>query len=310
VTARTAGPSGPVDERRDNDEGETVRLGILGGSGVYGLEGLESVERRVTTPFGEPSAPIREVKTAAGTLWFLPRHGVGHTFLPSEVNYRANVFALKQLGATALVSISAVGSLREDVGPGEFVLPDQYVDRTAGVRPRTFYGNGVVGHAVFAEPTCRSLRQSVEGLLEAAQVTFHRGGCYVAVEGPQFSTRAESEWYRSLGEGRYRPSVIGMTALPEARLAREAGLCYQTVAMVTDYDCWNEREESVSVESVLAVLKANAARSQALIGALASRGVAACRNGCAALSKAAVVTAPDRWPDAFRPVAEVLFRGA
>lgn len=286
-----------------------MKLAILGGSGLYGLEKLESVERVVDTPFGKPSAPIREVKTATGTLWFLPRHGVGHTFLPSEVNYRANVFALKALGATALLSISAVGSLREDLGPGEFVLPDQYVDRTAGTRPRTFYGQGVVGHAVFAEPACRTLRQSVLSLL-ADQGKVHEGGCYVAVEGPQFSTRAESEWYRTIGEGRYRPSVIGMTALPEARLAREAGLCYQTVAMVTDYDCWNEREESVSVESVLAVLGANAARSQALMGALASRGIAACRNGCAALSKAAVVTAPERWPESFRPVAEVLFRGA
>lgn len=287
-----------------------MKLAILGGSGLYGLENLESVERVVETPFGKPSAPIREVRTATGTLWFLPRHGVGHTFLPSEVNYRANVFALKALGATALLSISAVGSLREEVRPGEFVLPDQYVDRTAGTRPRTFYGQGVVGHAVFAEPTCRSLRQSVLSLLSGDALTVHDGGCYVAVEGPQFSTRAESESYRALGEGRYRPSVIGMTALPEARLAREAGLCYQTVAMVTDYDCWNEREESVSVESVLSVLRANASRSQALIAALGAKGIAACRNGCAALSKAAVVTAPEHWPDSFRPVAQVLYRDA
>ena len=287
-----------------------MRLGILGGSGLYGLEKLASEERHVETPYGAPSAPIREVKTDAGMLWFLPRHGVGHTLLPSEVNYRANVYALKALGATALVSISAVGSLREDLGPGEFLLPDQYVDRTAGIRPRTFYGNGVVGHAVFAEPTCRTLRHSVKLLLEETKVRCHEGGCYVAVEGPQFSTRAESEWYRSIGEDRYRPSVIGMTALPEARLAREAGLCYQTVAMVTDYDCWNEREESVSVESVLAVLGANGQRSQALIAALSHRGIAACRNGCAALSKAAVVTAPEHWPKFFHPVAEVLFRGA
>ncbi|MCA9711020.1 MAG: S-methyl-5'-thioadenosine phosphorylase, partial [Myxococcales bacterium] len=230
---------------------QTLVLGVVGGSGLYQMDALaDATEVELSTPFGTPSAaytvgtlprpdapPLRAV--------FLPRHGVGHRLLPSEINYRANIHGLKQLGVTHLVCVSAVGSLKEEVEPGHVVLPDQLIDRTKGVRASTFFGDGVVAHVQFGDPTCDRLRTRVAQAAREAGATVHEGGACVVMEGPAFSTRAESNLYRSFGA-----SIIGMTALPEAKLAREAELAYAMLALSTDYDCWHTEE--VSVEAVMA----------------------------------------------------------
>ncbi len=215
-----------------------MSIGILGGSGLYELEGVEDLrEKAVTTPFGDPSA-VPMVGTLGGKgVIFLPRHGRGHRFSPSEINYRANIAALKQLGATQVLSISAVGSMREEIRPGDFVLVDQFIDRTHG-RASTFFGDGCVGHVSFADPVCPELVPALAAGARQAGVErtrrLHVGGTYVAIEGPQFSTRAESRMYRGLGV-----SVIGMTGVTEAKLCREAELCFALLALATDYDCWH-----------------------------------------------------------------------
>ena len=225
---------------------------IIGGSGLYELEGFEVSERRVMeTPYGEPSDAIVLGELAGRPLAFLPRHGRGHRFSPSELPYRANIFALKLLGATRIISVSAVGSMKEEIHPGHVVLVDQFIDRTLD-RPRTFFEDGIVAHVSFADPVCPVLRQTLLGATRKVGVPCHDGGSYVCIEGPQFSTRAESQVFRSWGA-----SVIGMTNLPEARLAREAEIAYATLALATDYDCWHEEEEAVSVEQVIAVLHKN-----------------------------------------------------
>lgn len=248
----------------------TVVLGVIGGSGLYQMDALaDAVEVELTTPFGTPSAPYTVGKLPRPgrrplEAVFLPRHGLGHRYLPSEINYRANIHGCKQLGVTHLVGVSAVGSLREEVAPGHLVLPDQFIDRTKGVRASTFFGDGVVGHVQFGRPTCDRLRPLVAAAAREAGATVHEGGACVVMEGPAFSTRAESELYRSFGA-----SIIGMTALPEAKLAREAELAYAMLALSTDYDCWHEEE--VSVEAVMAVMRGNVERARATILALAAR---------------------------------------
>jgi len=241
-------------------------LGVIGGSGVYALEDLEDVEEiAIDTPFGPPSDSVLKGRDRASgtTLLFLPRHGRGHRISPTEINYRANVCALKKLGATHLLSVSAVGSMREEIAPGDLVIVDQFIDLTKR-RVSTFFDEGIVGHVGFSDPVCPALSSALAGAasraLEGAGGAVHVGGTYVCIEGPQFSTRAESHLYRSWGV-----AVIGMTAMPEAKLAREAELPYALLAMSTDYDCWHSTEESVTVEAVLAVLKENVGRARRTI---------------------------------------------
>jgi 5'-methylthioadenosine phosphorylase len=238
-------------------------LGVIGGSGVYDLEGLGSVERRtMTTPFGAPSSPILIGDLGGKTVAFLARHGIGHTIAPSEVNYRANVYALKALGIERVISVSACGSLREDYAPGDVVIPDQLFDRTVG-RDNTFFGDSVVVHVSVAEPFCHDLSTVLEGSLERSGGNVHRGGALVTIPGPRFSTRAESNTYRAWGM-----AIIGMTTCPEAFLAREAEMCYAVMAHVTDYDVWHIAEEPVTVERVVRTLQANTRLAQAAIAAV------------------------------------------
>jgi 5'-methylthioadenosine phosphorylase len=268
-------------------------IGVIGGSGLYEIEGLTGVRReRLTTPFGAPSDEYVVGELGDVRLVFLPRHGRGHRILPHEINFRANIHGLKQLGVTAVISISAVGSMREDIRPGDLVVVDQFFDRTWG-RPQSFFGDGVAGHIPFADPICPRMNSR---LLDAARAAagaagagahVHHGGTYLVINGPQFSTRAESRIFRSWGV-----DVIGMTNLPEARLAREAGLCYATIALATDYDCWHESEEDVSVAAVLAVMKRNVATARDAIARAARAGMPAGHCGCATAAEHAVMTDP------------------
>ncbi|MCL2450627.1 MAG: S-methyl-5'-thioadenosine phosphorylase [Polyangiaceae bacterium] len=239
-------------------------LAIIGGSGLYRIEGLENVEEvHVDTPYGSPSDAIVRGVLGDTTLLFLPRHGRGHRIAPHRINFRANVCALKQLGATHLVCISAVGSMREDIAPGHVVVVDQFIDLTRR-RESTFFDEGIVAHVGFADPVCSALSRAAGDAAERADARVHRGGTYVCIDGPQFSTRAESLLYRSWGV-----AVIGMTAMPEAKLAREAQLPYALLALATDYDCWHATEEDVTVEAVLTVLNQNVARARRTIVELA-----------------------------------------
>ena len=257
-----------------------TRIAVIGGSGLYQLEGAKLIERiEVPTPFGLPSDLISIVKVGKHNLAFLPRHGKGHRILPTEVPSKANIWALKSLGVEQILSISAVGSLREEIKPGDFVLCDQLIDRTRA-RSLSFFGEGLVGHVAFAEPFCGGMREIIAGILKDGTHTFHDRGTLVTMEGPPFSTRAESHLYRSWGA-----DLIGMTALPEAKLAREAEICLAIVAMVTDYDCWREAEESVSVEMILKVMNENTRAIQKVIpsiaAALSSRGECECHSAAA-----------------------------
>jgi 5'-methylthioadenosine phosphorylase len=230
-----------------------AKIGIIGGSGLYQLPGLENVrEERVATPFGEPSDVIVTGKIKSVEACFLPRHGRGHRFLPSEVNYCANIAALKQLGCTHVVSVSAVGSMKESISPGDMVLADQFIDWTKGRRRSTFFGDGVVGHIPFGDPICRETWDIAYNAVKPLGLKVHKGGTYICIEGPQFSTKAESQFYRSLGV-----SVIGMTNVPECKLAREAGLSFVTLAMATDFDCWHPQHDAVTVEDVVKTLHQN-----------------------------------------------------
>jgi 5'-methylthioadenosine phosphorylase len=252
-------------------------IAIIGGSGLYALAGLaDARELSVTTPFGDPSDAIRIGTIEGRKVAFLARHGREHRLLPGEINYRANVYALKALGVTRVLSASAVGSMRETIHPRDVVVPDQFIDRTRG-RAATFFGRGVAAHVAFADPVCPELRSVMAKASSEAGATVHDGGTYLCMEGPAFSTRAESRLYRS-----WDVDVIGMTNLTEAKLAREAELCYATLALVTDYDCWHEDEEDVSVTAVLENLRANAALAAAALRAAVAalpRERAACRCG-------------------------------
>ncbi len=237
-------------------------IGMIGGSGLYEMEGLERVkEIKVATPFGSPSDAVIVGILDGVRVAFLARHGRGHRINPSEINYRANIYALKSLGVKQVISVSAVGSMKEGVRPGEVVLPDQFVDLTKRRAP-TFFDKGVVAHVAFAEPICSVLAATLQKAGQEVGGVIHRGGVYLCIEGPQFSTRGESLMYRQWGV-----DVIGMTNLPEAKLAREAELCYATVALVTDYDCWHQTEESVSVEAILATLHQNVELAKRLLRA-------------------------------------------
>jgi len=228
-----------------------IKIGVIGGSGVYKIEGIEVVrEHTVLTPFGKPSSEIIEAKLDGISFFFLPRHGKHHSFTPSDVNYRANIFALKELGVEYLVSVSAVGSLKEEYPPTTFVLVDQFIDWTKGKRERTFFNNGFVGHVSVAEPVEKELQQMMIDVCKEAGIKHGVGGSYICIEGPQFSSKAESNIYRSFGA-----SVIGMTNVPEAYLAKEAGMAFATIAMVTDYDCW--KEEHCTLEEIMKVMAIN-----------------------------------------------------
>jgi 5'-methylthioadenosine phosphorylase len=239
-----------------------AEIGIIGGSGLYAMPGLTNVrEERVTTPFGEPSDSFILGELEGRNVAFLARHGRGHSILPSELNFRANIFAMKMLGVDRILSASAVGSLKEEHKPTDFVIPDQFIDRTYA-RVSTFFGDGIVAHVAFGNPVCGSVAAVLEQACVTVGVVGKNGGTYVCMEGPQFSTRAESNLYRSWGA-----DVIGMTNLQEAKLAREAEICYATIAMVTDYDCWREGHDDVTVDQVVAVLHQNADNASRVVRA-------------------------------------------
>jgi 5'-methylthioadenosine phosphorylase len=265
-------------------------IGVVGGSGVYELEGLEDARwEPVSSPFGAPSDAILRGRFGGAEYAFLPRHGRGHRIPPSEIDYRANVDALKRVGVTDLISVSACGSLREELAPGTFVLVDQFVDRTFA-RVKSFFSQGCVAHVSMADPVCSRLHGALESAGRAAGIRLHRGGVYLAIEGPQFSSRAESELYRSWG-----CDVIGMTNMPEAKLAREAEICYASVSMVTDYDCWHPSEADVQVNDILAVLADNAARGRRLVAGLAkelAHRPTPCPSGCDRALDSAIITPP------------------
>jgi 5'-methylthioadenosine phosphorylase len=264
-----------------------LKLGIIGGSGLYNLPNLDVTDViDVETPFGRPSDHITLGRLAGTDIVFLPRHGAGHRHTPTELPYRANIYALKELGVTHVLSVSAVGSLREELPPLTIVSPDQIIDRTM-LRPRTFFEDGIVAHVGIAEPFCPLLRSTLDSCAGSIGQQVHESGIYVCIEGPQFSTKAESNLYRSWGA-----SVIGMTAMPEARLAREAELCYATLAMVTDYDVWHESEAAVTVEMVIANLHHNTETGRALIQAVAEHGLPERTCGCSDALSQAIVTNP------------------
>ena len=272
-----------------------VQIGVIGGSGMYEIEGLTDIERQFPeTPFGRPSDEIVTGTLRGVRIAFLPRHGRGHVLSPSELPSQANIWALKMLGVQSILSISAVGSLRAELEPRHIVIPDQLIDRTKGIRPPSFFGQGIVTHISFAEPYCPELRHIVyEVTKEVMGAAAHDGGTLVVMEGPQFSTRAESRFYRQIGG-----DLIGMTALPEAKLAREAGICYCTLALVTDYDSWHDSEESVTVEMVVNNMTANVEHAKAIVAASAPRIGASTRAcTCHDALRNAIITRADSIPE-------------
>jgi len=269
-----------------------IPIGIIGGSGLYHMEGLKVLrEQKLDTPFGEPSDPYVIGEIDGVRVAFLSRHGVGHRKLPSELNYRANIYGFKVLGVHTIISASAVGSMKEGYRPTDIVFPHQFIDRTRH-RADTFFGNGIVGHISFADPICAGVSFLASAAAREAGARVHEGGVYICIEGPQFSTRAESNLYRSWGV-----DVIGMTNLQEAKLAREAEICYATMALVTDYDCWHESAESVTVEQILACLSANAEMAQRILRLTAPRAAARKRDcACVNALQYAIVTDPAQIP--------------
>ncbi len=241
-------------------EAMTKRVGIIGGSGLYAIDGVEIIDRlQIDTPFGAPSNDLVLARIHNQEVVFLPRHGNDHRIPPHKINYRANIYAMKLAGVEKIISISAVGSLREAIAPGDFIMVDQFVDRTKD-RDSTFFDGPVVAHVSMADPVCSHLHQKLIAACEASNIVTHQSGTYLVMQGPQFSTRAESELYRSWGM-----DVIGMTNMPEAKLAREAEICYATVAMSTDYDCWHSEEDNVSVSSVIEVMQSNVKKAQRML---------------------------------------------
>lgn len=270
-------------------QAESPVVGIIGGSGLYDMEGMTQIrEIAVRTPFGRPSDAVVVGKVGGLSVAFLSRHGRGHRVHPTAINYRANLYALKSLGVQRVISVSAVGSMKEDIKPGDVVLPNQFIDLTKR-RDSTFFDSGIVAHVSFAEPICPSQADSLAGAAHTVGARIHRGGTYVCIEGPQFSTKAESRLYRTWGV-----DIIGMTNMPEAKLAREAELCYATMALVTDYDCWHETEESVTVDAILATLHRNVALAKDIlrkvIPDMGERPPCACNEAL----RTAIVTPADR----------------
>ncbi|HET7216953.1 MAG TPA: S-methyl-5'-thioadenosine phosphorylase [Vicinamibacterales bacterium] len=273
----------------------SITIGIIGGSGLYDMAELtDRDERRVDTPFGEPSAPYVTGTLRGKRVAFLARHGIGHRLLPSELNFRANIYGFKTLGVEYILSASAVGSLKQEYKPLDLVIPDQFLDRTRG-RISTFFGRGLVAHVGFAHPFCRHLSAIAYDSASAIGATVHKGGTYVCMEGPQFSTLAESNLYRSWGM-----DVIGMTNLQEAKLAREAEICYTTIALVTDYDCWHPEHDHVTVEMIIANLVQNAKTAQQVIASAVDMLPFARTCECATALKYAIITRPDAVPESVK----------
>jgi 5'-methylthioadenosine phosphorylase len=273
-----------------------AKIGIIGGSGLYQMPELTDVEEMaVQTPFGDPSDKFILGTLEGERVAFLPRHGVGHRYTPTEVPFRANIYAMKLLGVERILSASAVGSLQEKYAPLDMVIPDQFFDRTrARARESTFFGEGIVAHVGFAHPVCRHLGDVMETACKSTSVKAHRGGTYICMEGPAFSTVAESNVYRSWGM-----DVIGMTNLQEAKLAREAEICYATLALVTDYDCWHPSHDAVTVETVIEYLNQNVRNAQTIIREAVKRLASEPRDcKCGSALKNAIFTAPDLWPEA------------
>lgn len=274
-------------------------LGVIGGSGVYNIDGLTNTYwKKIESPFGEPSDEFLFGELNGQPLVFLPRHGRGHKISPSEINYRANIDALKRAGVTDIISVSAVGSLREYLPPGTFVIVDQFIDRTFA-RNKSFFGTGCVAHVSMAHPVCKRLGNYIETATKDAGIAAVRGGTYMVMEGPQFSSLAESKLYRS-----WNCDVIGMTNMPEAKLAREAEMCYATVAMVTDYDCWHPDHDAVTVDQIVKVLLENADKARSLVKSVApmvGQDVSGCDCGCRTALEFALITSPDaRDPDVLK----------
>lgn len=287
-----------------HDTAAHARLGIFGGSGLYkieGLEGLDSIE--INTPFGSPSDAILLGKLEGLEIAFLARHGQGHRIMPTEINFRANIYAMKSLGVEYLISASAVGSLAEEIQPLDVVIPDQFIDRTRH-RQDSFFGDGIVAHVSLADPFCQPLSLALASAVRETGATVHEGGSYLCMEGPQFSTRAESQLYRSWGA-----KVIGMTNLQEARLAREAELCFATMALVTDFDCWKTNEDPVTVDAVIERLLKNAARAKDAIRYLARSLPASRACGCSTALSNAIITSREQIPEsAFRRLQPIVAR--
>ena len=283
-----------------------MRTGIIGGSGLYDMQGVEVIDTlNIDTPYGAPSDALTLASIHGQEVVFLPRHGRGHHTPPHKVNYRANIYAMKLAGVTRIISISAVGSLRQDIEPGHFVLVDQFVDRTHG-RKSTFFDGPIVAHVPMGDPSCNCLRSNLLAACDDANITTHHTGTYLTMQGPQFSTRAESELYRSWGM-----DVIGMTNMPEAKLAREAEICYATVAMSTDYDCWHEEEEDVSVQSIIEVMEGNVRKAQQMLQHYFNNTGAndTCKCGCTtALEQGIFADLKAQSDEALRPVHALLER--
>ena len=282
----------------------TAQIGIIGGSGLYQMPELKDIEEvRVKTPFGNPSDAFIVGTLEGVRVAFLPRHGRGHRFTPTNLPFRANIYAMKLLGVERILSASAVGSLQERYAPLDMVIPDQFFDRTrARAHESTFFGEGIVAHITFAHPVCDELGDVLEAACGAADVKTHRGGTYLCMEGPAFSTKAESNVYRSWGM-----DVIGMTNLQEAKLAREAEICYATLALVTDYDCWHEAHDAVSVETVIEYLNKNVRNAQVIMREAVKQLSTKPRNcACGSALKNAIFTAPDLWPDATKKKLEAI----
>jgi 5'-methylthioadenosine phosphorylase len=280
---------------------QQAEIGIIGGSGLYAMPGLTNPhEITVSTPFGDPSDVFMAGELEGRKVVFLARHGRGHRLLPTELNFRANIYAMKKLGVERILSASAVGSLKLEHKPTDFVIPDQFIDRTT-LRTATFFGDGIVGHVAFGDPVCATVAKAIGQGAESAGVVAKMGGTYICIEGPQFSTRAESNLYRSWGA-----DIIGMTNLQEAKLAREAEICYATMAMVTDYDCWHEGHDAVTVEQVVAVLHQNSANAANAIRAAVAAMPTERNCACASALKFAVLTSPEAIPAATRKKLDLL----
>ena len=278
-----------------------AKIAVIGGSGLYDIEGMENIEEvDINTPFGRPSDKIVVGKLEGVGIAFLPRHGRGHRILPTEVPYRANIYALKSIGVERIIGINSVGSLKEDFKPNDLLIPDQLIDRTRG-RVSTFFGEGIVAHIPFGEPFCLSLSQVVYQASKDAGATAHQGGTYVVMEGPAFSTKAESLLYRSWGA-----DVIGMTALPEAKLAREAEICYAVIACITDYDCWRRGHDAVTAEMIIGRLRQNIDTAKRIIKLAVQKAPPKRDCDCATALSMALITAPDVMPEAQKKKLDLL----
>ena len=280
---------------------QQAEIGIIGGSGLYAMPGLTNVhEERVATPFGDPSDAFVLGDLEGRKVAFLARHGRGHRILPSELNFRANIYGMKRLGVERILSVSAVGSLKEEHKPGDFVVPDQFIDRTF-LRVATFFGEGIVGHVAFGDPVCATVAEALFEACKSEGVEAKPKGTYVCMEGPQFSTRAESNLYRSWGA-----DVIGMTNLQEAKLAREAEICYATAAMVTDYDCWHESHDAVTIDQIVKVMHQNAANACQMVKSAVAAMPRERKCACGSALQFAILTSPDAIPQATREKLDLL----